>query len=146
LNTQRALLSRYLNGRLVSFDLDMLLATFAPYHDGIDRDTGKLALKFPDYPNRYEIRFDDDVVQARRTILFQISLPILASAFWFCVHCVMRDDYVSLMTPNAGGVLFANRDAPQHFCAEMIDASTPTRYIETVPELLSIVLDTHSRG
>jgi hypothetical protein len=58
----------------------------------------------------------------------------------------MRDDYVSLMTPNAGGVLFANRDAPQHFCAEMIDASTPTRYIETVPELLSIVLDTHSRG
>lgn len=124
----------------------MLLATFAPYHGGIDQSTGSLALRFPNFPDRYEIRFDDDVVSARRTLLFQIALPINAPAFWFCIHCVMRDDYVSLIVPNAGGVLYAKPNAPQHFCAAMIASDTPTRYVETVPELLAIVLDTQDGG
>jgi hypothetical protein len=43
-----------------------------------------------------------------------LELPILAPGFWFCIHCLMRDDYVALLSPTAHGIFYAHPDTPKH--------------------------------
>lgn len=109
-----AWLQRYLNGRFVSFDVDKLLSTFEPFHQGISDRYGTVPLQFPGYPDRYELRLGPEAVERRVTSTLTIRLPIHAPGFWFCVHCLMVDDYVALFAPTANGIYYVNARTPDH--------------------------------
>jgi hypothetical protein len=110
----QAMLQRYLNGRFVSFHLDRLLPAFEPFHSGIVDANGTVPLHFPGFDEAYELRLGPYASSSGVVFTLDLRLPILAPGFWFCVHCLMRDDYVALLSPAAHGVLYAHPDTPQH--------------------------------
>lgn len=110
-----ALLLRYLNGRMVSFHLDKLLSAFEPFHSGIVDSQGTVPLRFPGFADVYELRLGPSAVTSGAVFGLRLRLPIDAPGFWFCVHCVMRDDYVALLAASkAGGIFYSNPGTPDH--------------------------------
>ena len=100
---RQAHLYRYYNGRSVSLDVDKLLPAFAPFHSGITDDKGTVPLRFPGFENDYDLRLGPDAVDRRVTFMLTMRLPIYAPGFWFCIHCLMRDDFIVLAAPIANG-------------------------------------------
>ncbi|MCD0458593.1 hypothetical protein [Roseiconus lacunae] len=108
------MLQRYLNGRFVSFHLDRLLPAFDPFHSGIVDSSGTVPLRFPGFDETYELRLGPSASSSGVVFALDLQLPILAPGFWFCIHCVMRDDYVALISPTAQGIIYAHPDTPKH--------------------------------
>ncbi|MEM8912195.1 MAG: hypothetical protein AAGC97_10550 [Planctomycetota bacterium] len=90
------------------------MSTFDPFHRGIVDANGTVPLRFPDYPSEYELRLGADAVERRVLLTLEMRLPILAPGFWFCISCLMVDDFVALIAPSEGGVYYLNPDTPQH--------------------------------
>jgi hypothetical protein len=107
-------LYRFFNGREVSFDIPKLLREFEPFHDGWDRETGKVLLRFPGYNDDYEFRFSRETVQMNVTLTVSIRLPVHAPGFWFCVYCALSADNVLLAAPTPPGFWFAKAGALDH--------------------------------
>ena len=136
LDPNRATLHRYLNGRFVSFDVDKLLPIFEPFHRGIaDRD-GTVPLRFPGFPDDYELRLGSDAIGLRVTLTLDIRLPIHAPGFWFCVHCLMADDFVALLAPSVRGIYYVNPGTPDH--APTLDTDTEPTYASTMTQIQSV--------
>lgn len=112
--SNHATLHRYLNGRFVSLDVDKLLSVFEPFHGGIvDRD-GTVPLHFPKFSNTYDLRLGSDAVSRRVTLTLDIRLPVHPPEFWYCVHCLMADDFVALLAPVVNRIYYANPGTPDH--------------------------------
>ncbi|EMI53428.1 hypothetical protein RSSM_05143 [Rhodopirellula sallentina SM41] len=128
-------MQRYLNGRFVSFDVDKLLPVFEPFHQGIVDRHGTVPLRFPGYPDSYELRLGADAVDRRVTLSLDIQLPIHAPGFWFCIHCLMAEDFVALLAPSARGIYYVNPGTPDH---------APTFTADTESTFASIMSRVHS--
>ena len=150
LDPNHATLQRYLNGRYVSFDVDKLLPVFEPFHQGIADSNGTVPLRFPDFPQSYELRLGSDAVDRRVTLTLDVRLPIQAPGFWFCVHCLMADDFVALLAPSARGIYYVNPETPKH--APVFDADTEHTFasamtrIQSVEELVGIFAASDNSG
>ena len=108
------MLLRYLNGRSVSFHLNRLLPAFDPFHSGIVDSRGTVPLRFPGFDETYELRLGPSASSSGVVFTVTLHLPIHAPGFWFCIHCLMRDDYVVLLSPTTRGILYAHPDTPKH--------------------------------
>lgn len=136
LDPKHAVLQRYLNGRYVSFDVDKLLPVFEPFHQGIIDSNGTVPLRFPDFPNSYELRLGADAVDRRVTLTLDVRLPIRAPGFWFCVYCLMADDFVALLAPSARGIYYVNSETPKH--APTFDADTEHTFASAMTQIRSV--------
>lgn len=110
----QTMLQRYLNGRFVSFHLDRLLPAFDLFHSGIVDSSGTVPLRFPGFDKTYELRLGPSASSSGVVFTLDLQLPILAPGFWFCIHSLMRDDYVALLSPTAHGIFYAHPDTPKH--------------------------------
>ncbi|MCC9656416.1 hypothetical protein [Rhodopirellula halodulae] len=147
---EHAILQRYHNGRFASFDVDKLLPVFEPFHSGIVDEDGTVPLRFPGYTDTYELRLGADAVERRVLLTLDIRLPVHAPGFWFCVYCLLVDDFVALLAPTARGIYYSHPDTPQHspnFDADATPtfASCMTR-IETPSELVAVFTGNQAGG
>ena len=138
-----ATLQRFLNGLFVSFDVDKLLPAFEPFHRGIAGTNGTVHLRFPGFPDRYELRLGSSAVVRRVTLAIDIRLPIHAPGFWFCIHGLMADDFVTLVA--ADRIYYANQGTPAHIPEFDYDTkqslgSAMTR-VQSVDELVRLFTD-----
>ncbi|WP_372719955.1 hypothetical protein [Novipirellula sp.] len=136
LDPNHAMLQRYLNGRFVSFDVDKLLPVFEPFHQGITDRDGTVPLRFPGFPDNYELRLGADAVDLRVTLTLDIRLPIHAPGFWFCIHCLMAEDFVALLAPSTRGIYYVNPNTPDH--APTFDADTEPTFASTMTRIQSV--------
>ncbi len=149
-DNHHAMLQRYLNGRMVSFHLDRLLSAFEPFHSGIVDPSGTVPLRFPGYAVSYELRLGSSAVASGVTFTLNLRLPIEAPGFWFCVHCLMRDDYVALLAQSAHGIFYAHPETPSHAPnfgshGDTTFADVMTR-IEHAAELVAMFADSENGG
>lgn len=135
--SEKAMLQRFLNGRFVSFDIDRLLTAFDPFHCGIVDVIGTVPLRFPGYETQYELRLGADAIGGV-VLGLHLSLPIHAPGFWFCIHCLMREDFVALISPSLGGVYYGNKLTPEHLPDFMNENRAELSYVETARELIVI--------
>lgn len=136
LDPNHVMLQRYLNGRFVSFDVDKLLPVFEPFHRGITDRVGTVPLCFPGFPNIYELRLGSDAVDLRVTLNLDIRLPIHAPGFWFCIHCLMADDFIALLAPGVRGIYYVNPETPEH--APSFDADTEPTFASAMTRIQSV--------
>ena len=113
-------LLRFLNGRQVSFHVGRILSAFEPFHSGTLDNVGRLSLRFPGSTPACELRLGRSAVVTRVTSSLELQLPIRAPGFWFCIYCVMREDYVTLVSPTTG-LLYANPQTLQHIPEDILD-------------------------
>jgi hypothetical protein len=135
---QQAHLYRYFNGRLVSLDIDKLLPAFDPFHSGIIDDKGTVPLSFPGFEDRYDLRLGADAVARRVTFWLTIRLPVEAPGFWFCIHCLMRDDFIVLVAPVSNGFFYSNKLTPSHVPKGESDFSSFLTYVDSARDLINI--------
>jgi hypothetical protein len=145
---QQGHLYRYFNGRLVSLDVDKLLPAFDPFHSGIIDDKGTVPLRFPGFENNYDLRLGADAVARRVTFGLTIRLPIDAPGFWFCIYCLMREDFLVLVVPMENGFLYANRSTPAHVPKGESDFSFSSflTYVDSASELVSMFTNQQPGG
>ncbi len=148
LDPNHVTLQRYLNGRYVSFDVDKLLRVFEPFHRGIVDSEGTVPLCFPGVPNVYQLRLGADAVARRVTLTLDLRLPIHAPGFWFCLYCLMADDFVALLAPSVRGIFHVNENAPKHAPnpdsgGDLTFASMMTQ-IQSVEELIRLFVPSDS--
>jgi hypothetical protein len=119
-----------------------MLIAFEPFHGGIVDRNGTVPLRFPGFAASYELRLGPSAVSSGVTFSLDLRLPIHAPGFWFCVHCLMRDDYIALLSSSTHGIYYAHSDSPQHalnfdFGGDTTFSETVT-YIEHATELIAM--------